>query len=130
MTASSELGSDGLLHVPAVKLPVRLGARPLYGWPLGAVQHAELNARQVGDASHQPIERIDLAHEMPFAEAADGGIAGHLADRVEPVREERGSSAHPRSGGGGFTAGMAAPYNNDVEKLYAHGMELSVQCRR
>ena len=76
-------GANGRLHRLAVELAVGLGARALHGGTLGAVEQPELDAGGVGDAAHQPVEGIDLAHEVALAEAADGRIAGHLADRGE-----------------------------------------------
>ena len=64
----------------AIELAVGLGARPAHGRTLGAIEHPELDAGRVGDPAHQPVERIDLAHEMAFAEAANGRIARHRAD--------------------------------------------------
>ena len=67
----------------AVELAVGLGARAAHRRALAAVEDAELDAGGVGGAAHQPVERVDLAHQMALAEPADGRIAGHLADRVE-----------------------------------------------
>ena len=98
------LREDRLLHMTAIELAVRLRARPLDSRTLGAVEHAELNTRPVDHAPHQPIERIDLADEMPFAEAANRRIAGHLADRLElcvtsavraPIRAAAAAASQP-----------------------------------
>ena len=40
-----------------------------------------------------PVERVDLAHEMALAEAADRRIAGHFADGGEAMGDERGRGA-------------------------------------
>ena len=109
------LRADGLLHMPAIELAVRLRARPLHGRPLGAVQHAELDARLVDHAAHQPVERIDLADEMPLAKTADRGIARHLADGFELMRDERRARAHARRRGGRLAARVPASHNDDVE---------------
>jgi len=69
----------------------------------------------IGDPAHQAVERIDLADEMSLAQPADGGIAGHGADGVEPVRDERGFRAHARGRGRRLTAGMAAANDNHIE---------------
>ena len=74
---------DRGLHGRAVELAVGLGARPLHGRALGAVEQAELDAGRVGHPPHQPVQRIDLAHQMALAEPADGRVAGHLADGLE-----------------------------------------------
>ena len=82
-------GADRRLHGLAVELAVGLGARALHGRALGAVEQAELDAGGVGDAAHEAVERIDLAHQVALAEPADGRVAGHLADGREGVRDER-----------------------------------------
>ena len=69
-------------HRLAVERAVGLRARALHGRALAAVQHAELDAAEVGGAAHHAVERVDLAHQMALAEPADRRIAGHRADRL------------------------------------------------
>lgn len=45
---------------------------------------------------------------MAFADAADGGVARHLAEGFDIVAEQKRLRAHARSGERGFGAGMAA----------------------
>ena len=45
---------------------------------------------------------------------ADGGIARHLADRVDAVGEKQRARAQPRRRGRGFAAGMAAAHHDHV----------------
>ena len=111
--------ADRGLHGGAVERPVGLGARALHGGALGAVEEAELDPGRVGDAAHQAVERIDLAHQMALAEAADGGIAGHLADGGEAVGDEDRASAHARGRGGGLAPGVAAADDDHIEGLVA-----------
>ena len=78
------------LHGGGVKLAVGLRTRTAHGRPLAAVEHAELNAgRASATASHQAVERIDLADQMTLAEAADRRVARHRPDG----REAMGDSA-------------------------------------
>ena len=63
------------------KPPVDLRARALHSGALAPVQQAELNARAVGHPAHDAVQRVDLAHEVALAKAADRRIAGHRADR-------------------------------------------------
>ena len=58
---------DKRLHGAPIELPVGLGARPLDGGPLAAVEDAELDAGRVGGARHHAVERVDLAHQMALA---------------------------------------------------------------
>ncbi len=109
------------LHGAAVERAVRLGARPAHGGALGPVEDAELDAGGVGDAAHQAVERVDLAHEVTFAEAADRRVAGQRADRLAPLRHQRGARAAARGGGGGLAAGMAATDHDDIVGERLHG---------
>ena len=102
--------------MPAVELAVGLRARALHRRPLGAVQHAELDARLIDNAAHQPIECIDLAYEMTLAEAADGRVARHLADGLEFMRDKRCARTHACGRCGCLAAGVPASNNDDVER--------------
>ena len=87
----------------------------MHGRPLAAVEDAELDAGRVGGAAHHAIERVDLAHQMALAEAADRRIAGHFADRREAMGDERRRGAAARGRGRGFAAGVAAADDDDVK---------------
>ena len=47
----------------------------------------------VSDLAHQAVQGVDLAHQMPLAEPANGRIAGHFADRGEAVGDQRRARA-------------------------------------
>ena len=111
---------DRRLHGGPVELAVGLGARALHRRPLGAVEQAELDAGRIGHPPHQPVQRIDLAHQMALAEPADGRVARHLADGGEPVRDERRARAHARRRSRRLAAGMAAADHDDVEGFGVH----------
>ena len=115
MTVRFGVWRDRLLHGGRVKLPVGLRARAAHGRSFAAVEQPKLNAGGVSDAAHKAIERIDLAHQMTLAEAADRRIAGHGADASEALRDERGAGAHARRGRSGFAAGVPAANHNDIE---------------
>ena len=113
-----------------IKLAVGLRARPAHGRTLAAIEHAELDAALVGDAAHQPVERIDLAHQMALAEPADRRIAGHRPDGREAVRDQRGARAHARGRGRGLAAGVAAANHDDIEGGHGiHPQGLYPKCR-
>ena len=82
---------DAVLERELVKLLIRLGPRRMHGRALRLVQHAELQACDVGDAAHLAAEGVDLADDLPLGDAADRGIAAHRADGVGAHREESGS---------------------------------------
>ena len=52
----------------------------------------------VGGPPHLTAESVDLADEMPFGRATDGGIARHLSDAVEIHGEEQRAATHSRGG--------------------------------
>ena len=108
-------GLEFLAHADAVERFVALGAGAPNGGTAGGVEKAKLDATTVGDFAHDAAEGIDLADEMAFGDAADGGVAGHLGDEIEIEGEERGAETHAGRGSRGFTAGMACADDEDVE---------------
>ncbi len=64
-----------LLHSRRVQLPISLGARTPDGRALAAIEQTKLDATGIGDAAHQAIQRVDLAHQVPFAEPSDRRVA-------------------------------------------------------
>ena len=107
------------LYRAAVEPAVRLGARPLHGRALAAVEHAKLDAGPVDGAAHDAVQRVDLAHQMALAEPADGRVAGHLADGVELVGDQQRPRPSPRRRRRRLAARMAAADHDDIEP--AHG---------
>ena len=105
---------EHVLHGAAVELAVGLGARPLHGRPLAAVENAELDAGAVDHPAHDAVEGIDLAHEMPLAEPADRRVARHLADGVGLVGDQQGAGAEPGRRRGSLAARMAAAHDDHV----------------
>ena len=103
----------------AVQLAVGLGARPLHGRPLAAVQHPELYARPVDGAAHDAVQSVDLAHQMALAEPADRRIAGHFADGFELVRDQQRLRAPPGRRRRRFAARMAAADHDDIVPAHA-----------
>lgn len=101
-------------HLVFVSMLVRLGAVALHGGALRGVEHAELDAGGVDDLRHLAAQRIDLAHHVALADAADGGVARHEGDVVEVQREEQGGTPHPRRGQCRFTAGVPGSNHYDV----------------
>ena len=107
--------ADERLHGAPVELAVGLGARALHGGALAAIENPELDAGRIGGAGHNPVQRVDLAHQVALAQAADRRIAGHFADRCEAVGDERGRGAGARRRGRGFAARVPSADDNDVK---------------
>ena len=75
-------------------LSVCLNAFGLHCGALSGVQGAGLERDKIGCSPHFPAERVNFVHEMPFCRASDGGIAGHIGDRIQGEREKDGIDAH------------------------------------
>ncbi len=76
------LGLERSPHAFAIALAVGLAARGAHRGSLAQVQAPKLYAGLVGGLGHLAAERVDLAHEVPLGQPADGRIAAHLADGV------------------------------------------------
>src|ERR1700757_1969799 len=113
-------GADRLLHGPGVESAVRLRARPAYRGPLATVEHAELDAGEIGDPPHKAVERVDLTDEMALAQAPDRRIARHRTDGREAMGDERDLGPHARGGRGRLATGMAAPHDDDGVLRFHH----------
>ncbi len=114
------LRGEGGLHGQAIELAVDLRARASDRGALGTVKQAKLNAGLVRQATHEAVERVDLAYQMTLAQAADGGITGHLADGFDLVRQEQGARADPRRRSRGFASGVTAANDNDIPRGRRH----------
>ena len=68
---------------------------------------------------------------MAFADAADGGIARHLAEGVDILGEEQNARAGAVGGEGGFEPGMTAAHDKNIEPriVAAHGSDSSKRAR-
>jgi hypothetical protein len=71
-----------------VQNAIGLGASGAHRRTLGAVQDTELDARLIRCDGHGTAERIDFLDQMAFADAPDRGVAAHLPQRLDVVREQ------------------------------------------
>src|SRR5207244_9771522 len=111
---------ENALHAKAVKCLIRLRSRRSYGRTLLRVEATKLDPCIVDRSSHLPAERIDFADEVPFADAADGRIAGHLADVVEVQRQHQRPPTHARRSERGFDTGVTGTDYDDIVAI-VHG---------
>ncbi len=109
------------LHLEAIGGLIGLGAGGVHRGAFARVEHAELDAGGVGQPCHLAAERINLAHELPLCQPADGRVATHVGDSVEVHRQERGAGAHARRRQGSLAACMPCAHNDDVERQVFHG---------
>ena len=71
----------------------------------------------VGNAAHGAAQSVYFAHDLPFGYAADGGIAGHLGNCVQALRQQQGVGPRFGRGQSRLTACVAAADYNDVIDL-------------
>ncbi len=112
----------GLIFQPAanrglVQDAVGLGTGGAHRRTLGAVENAELDAAFVGGNGHGAAQRIDFLDQMALADAPDGGVAAHLAQRLDVVRQQQRPAAHARCGQRRLGAGVAAADHDHIEFL-------------
>ena len=69
----------------------------------------------VGGAGHQPVEHVELAHQMALADPADRRVARHLADILGAEADQADASAAARRRSRGLAAGMTAANDQDVK---------------
>ena len=103
-----------VLHDLLVAPAIGLGAQGIDGGAFAAVEHAVLDACTVGRTGHFAAERVQLAHELPLAGAADGRIARHIAHAVEVDGKADGVQAEPGGGQRRLNAGVARADDGDV----------------
>ncbi len=109
-----------LPHRLPVQFPVGLRARAAHRRALGPVQQLEMDPGGIGGPAHQPIQRVDLPHQMALAHPAEGRVAGHLADAVEPLGQKQGARPHARRSCRRLAAGVAAAHHHHIEHHRVH----------
>jgi hypothetical protein len=106
-------GADGL----AIEIAVGLGASGTHRRALAGIQGAELDTGPVDRTRHGTTQGVDLAGEVPLADAADGGVAGHLADGVQVLGQQKCPRTGPRRREGRLGAGVTAAHNDDIKTV-------------
>jgi hypothetical protein len=99
----------------AIKSAVSLDPRPPHRWSFAAVEHSAVDRGTVRSARHQPIEHIEFADEMTFADAAYRWVARHLANVLGAERQQSDAHAATRRRGRSFAPGMASSDDKDIE---------------
>ena len=102
-------------HRAAVQSPVTLRPWSPDGGTLATIQHAKLDHRQVGGASHDAAHRIHFAHHRTLGYAADRGVARHLADGLEGAGDDRDRTSESRGGDRRLGTGMTCANDDHVE---------------
>ena len=98
-----------------VKHPVGLRPCGAHGGPLAAIEDPELDASFIRGLGHRTTQGIDLLDQMPLADATDAGVAAHLTQGFDVVRQQQRGTTHACRGQCSFSAGVAAADNDDIE---------------
>jgi hypothetical protein len=77
-----------------------------------------LNSCSIRSPPHQSIKRVNFSNQVSLADPADRGIAGHCADAIDTMRDERRSATDTGCGGRGLTACVPSPDYDDIEGLH------------
>jgi hypothetical protein len=77
---------------------------------------------QIGNPAHEATQSIDFTDQMAFSQSANCRIAGHSPDGRKTMSEERRSGSHTGGCSRGFTAGVAATNDRDVESDSHHDL--------
>jgi hypothetical protein len=109
------LPGDRSLNGTLIQLAVSLGPWSPNCRPPGAIEKPELYARMICSAAHETVEGVNFPHQMAFPQSTDSWIAGHLANRISPVRHQGCSGPETRCSSGSFRSGVATTNYNDVE---------------
>ena len=106
---------ERVLHDLLIEPPVGLRAQRPDRRALAAVEHPVLDARAVGRAAHLAAQRVELADKVALARAADGWVAGHVADRVEVDGKDRRLQPQPRGGERRLDPGVPRADHGDIQ---------------
>ena len=98
----------------SIQMPIRLGPGCAHRWTLAGVQYTELNSGGIDGLRHDAAERIHFLDDMALANAAYRRITRHLADGIEPVRDQQCASACASRGQRRFCARVSTPNYEDI----------------
>jgi hypothetical protein len=81
-----------------------------------------LDAGPIDRSCHAAAQGIDLADEVSLTDTAEGGVATHLTQGLDALREQQGATTDPGCGERGLGSGMAAADDDDIERVgVSHG---------
>ena len=99
---------------------VALHARGMHGGAFAGVEHMVMHGGVVRYAAHGSAQRVNFAHNLPFSDAADRRITGHLRHRIQALGDEQRFGAQLGGRQRGFTARVAAADNDDIVFFFAN----------
>ena len=101
-----------------------------HGRPLRAVEHAELQRREVGDAAHLTSECVYLSDNLSFSYSADCRVARHFGEFDHIHRQQQRARAESCGGRCGLATGVTSA-DDDYIVVQSHLSYFSslVSCR-
>ena len=124
---------QGVLHDLLIPPAVGLGPQGPHRRALAPVERAVLDAGRVGGPGHLAAQGVQLPHQVALAGAADGGIAGHVAHRVQIDGKDNGLQPQPGSCQGRLDPGVTGTHYRDVKLSsvkFGHGIILCAESVR
>ncbi len=115
------------LHGALIEFAIGLGTRTTHRRALTGVQDAKLDTRLVNRSAHEPVERVDLAHQMPLTNPANRRIAGHGTDIGDIEGHQCSLSSQTRGGRSSLDPSVASTDYQNIKACIRHGLAL---CRR
>src|SRR5690606_38215657 len=109
---------EDLTHPAPVRPLVRLRTRRPDRRSAAAIEQSELNARRVDRAAHQPAHGVDLANQVSLRRAANGRVARHQRDRIEPKRADADATPELPGRPCRLAAGMPRTDDDHVELFH------------
>ena len=95
--------------------PVCLCPRCTNSRALAGIESPELDTRPIGSLAHYSAEGIYFLDDVSLANAADCGIARHLADRFNSVRHQQRFGSGSRRRQSSLGAGMTTANDYYIE---------------
>ena len=103
------------LHRSAIQGTVCLSSRALDSWSFAAIEQPELYSGLICDATHDTVQRIDLAYKVPLTQSTNGRIAGHDANIRSGQSHQRRGYAHTGRRMGSLSTRMTGTDNDDIK---------------
>ena len=104
---------QNVLHISVVAFAVCLYALGVHRRALAEVQRAGLESDVVRRSAHFAAQCVDFKHQVPLCRAADGGVAGHVGDRLQGHGKKNGVHAETCGGKRRLNAGVTRADDND-----------------
>jgi hypothetical protein len=103
-------------HSCSISHLIALGSWCANAWSFRGVKNAELDSCGISVETHGATESINFTDDMTFGQSTNGGIAGHLADRIKVLRQYSDRTTETGCGESRLNAGVASTNDEDVER--------------